>query len=150
MEDRIQLMPDERVLEDYPWQAWGAGWLGVVNGVGWIFSEVVVPGAEGKALLAKYLVFSVLFLVFSVGTWNLKKWGRFGLMATALVDLALFIASYKGGLHLDFLSILDGAGRKYSFYLTALVFISWPIGDLGILACLGLAGKEFDGAKRIK
>jgi hypothetical protein len=143
-------MPDERVLEEYPWQAWGAGWAGVVNGILWLFSETVIPGPEGKVLLAKYLVFTLLFLVAAAGTWNLRKWGRLALMATALVDLALFVYSSRVGHNLDFLNILDGTDRKYSLYLTALVYISGPIGDILILAFLGMAGKEFDGEKRRK
>ena len=143
-----KLMPDERVLEEYPWQAWGAGWAGVVNGILWLFSEAVIPGPEGKVLLAKYLVFTVLFLVSAAGTWNLRKWGRIALMATALADLALFVYSSRVGHNLDFLSILDGADRKYSLYLTALVYISGPVGDIVMLACLVMAGDAFNGTKR--
>lgn len=139
-----KLMPDERVLEEYPWQAWCAGWAGVINGLLWIFSETVIKSPAGMNLFLKYLAFTPLFLLFAVGTWNLRKWGRIGLMATAAADLLVFALSRKGIIPpLDFFSILQLAERTWSFYLTAVAYLSGPVGDLVILAALAAGGSAF-------
>ncbi|MBN1848664.1 MAG: hypothetical protein JW932_08775 [Deltaproteobacteria bacterium] len=123
------LFPDSRLLMDYPWQIWAIGWLAILKALLWLATEPVLPETILMILFFKYLFFMVPLLVCSIGLWNLRKWGAWGMIILSVAELSFFIV-YPASLRsmaLDNTSFLSLVFTMGAFVLNG------PISDIFIL-----------------
>ncbi len=127
------LAPAWRSYEEFPWFVWAVGWIAILKAVVWVFFE---PVEFNTVLYWKCLLFSVPFLVFASGVWNLKKWAIVGLGALAAVDLLILISGVIPDEALlssvEFLQRPKEQGGIGLLYLV--VFAGGRLGDLIVLA----------------
>ncbi len=121
--------PQQRLATDFSWPVWAAGWLAIFKALTWLATDPNIPDVELHFLGIKYLAFMVPFIVFGIGTWNLRKWGCRGLIVMALADLAFFVIhpTVFSSLELNRTSLL-------STVLSIIIFfINGPLSDILIL-----------------
>ncbi len=143
------LAPGWRSYEDFPWLVWAAGWIAVLKAVVWVFFE---PVEFNSILYWKCLVFSLPFLIFASGVWNLKRWAIIGLAVLASLDLLILISGVIPDESLlasvEFIQRPREQGGIGLLYVV--VFACGRLGDLGIIAATSFIlryRKEWEAGK---
>jgi len=128
----FSLAPAWRSNINFPWYVWGAGWIAILKATVWVFFEPVDFNPE---LYWKCLVFSLPFLVFASGIWNLKKWAVTGAAALAVMDLLILISGAIPGESLisstEFLQ--PPTSENLMTFLYVGIFICGRAGDVALI-----------------
>ncbi len=125
------MIPDERMLPEYPWQVWLVGWLAIFKGVVWIAISPNLPEPILNMLGAKYLLCMVPFVVFGIGVWNMKKWAVWGVLLLSVIDLIFMIVLYPESV--SFMEV-KGLGMLSTIITICLMIANGPFGNVVVLA----------------
>ena len=126
----FELFPMYRLSPGFPWQIWAAGWLAVFKALTWLATDPNVSKEILEMLGMKYMAFTLPFLIFGIGIWNVRRWAIRGLLLTCIAELSFFVLypASLGSLKIDSTSML-------SQLLSCLVFIiNGPLSSILILA----------------
>lgn len=127
---KFTLFPVGRMLPDFHWAAWAAAWLGIFNGLLWLFIDPNIPEPVQGSIQLQQALLMVPFVLFAVGTWNRRRWAAWGLIALAAIDLvAYFIIAG---------SMAPLTQNMFPPYAIVLVLFVGPGADVLILASSSL------------
>ncbi len=120
MNNSFKFFPKERLFPDYPFCIWLAGCIALTKGFIWPCQQNLTP-----------CIFLFPFMIlFGLGIWNFRRWAYWGLAATALLELVLY-------LFFPFEVLKDmHDGYAYGFYTRIFNLLVGPAGDLAIIAAL--------------
>jgi signal peptidase I len=128
MESKFTCHPAYRQQIEYPVAAWICGLLAMVKSVFWLLGETAVVS---HYYLLVHIVIGVLYLVFGVGVWNVRKWAFNAIIVLSTFDI-LFMIIFPDALPGFFSSL-----RGVKVIQSAIIYV--VPGIVGSFIVLGLA-----------
>lgn len=121
----MRLFHPGRLSPDYPFPLWAAGWLCLIKSTLWLCANASIPS---WIFLAKYIVFSMAWLVLAYMIENRRRAGFYLLLALCFADMAFCIAYPQS------IAAFGAGGSVYPFSIPSpeLLISSW-FGSLALL-----------------
>lgn len=142
---KLKIFVEQKVNHDYPWGIWAMGWISMIKAFLWVFEDSRgIINHIGPTLIKipiiKCTLFPILFIVLSIGTWNLRLWAKKGLVYLCAVDIILDFILLLGGYPV-LEDMYTGNPISMLFFQVKDVFMS-PVGSMaGSIFIIFLASK---------